>query len=235
MRAAFSQLLRAADRRDDDWRHPGEGEQVALPEFLDRPGVARGKVHVQSDGLEHPPRQAAWIGNRSPPSGPSPRRDLIGMIAEVGCDPVGRGHALPDGFVRGLGGQRRVDLGGDIGQGASPATASLDATGHATLTIPAGTAAGTRTITAHYNGHLSFSPSTSTAIALRVLAAPTTSSPSTTINPPVPGSSPFVPGPGQTGDSRQGGSPLKEILLGVALGSALVFAVRPRRRRGKHS
>jgi hypothetical protein len=117
--------------------------------------------------------------------------------------------------------------------GASLGTASLDATGHATLTIPAGSAPSTRTITAHYNGNLTFSPSTSSAIALRVLAAPTTSSPSTAIN--APSSSLFVPGAGLTGDSRPGGSPLTVLLVVALLGSVLVIAVGPLRRRGKYS
>lgn len=50
----------------------------------------------------------------------------------------------------------------------------------------------------------------------------------------------FVPGPGQTGDSQPGGgSPLRAVLLGVALallGSALAVWVQPYlRRRGNHA
>jgi len=55
---------------------------------------------------------------------------------------------------------------------------------------------------------------------------------------PTPSSSPFVPGPGLTGDSRpDGGSLLKEILLGVGvavLGAAVAMSVQLRR-RGNHS
>jgi hypothetical protein len=51
--------------------------------------------------------------------------------------------------------------------------------------------------------------------------------------------SPFVPGPGLTGDRGPGGgSPLKKILLGVALavlGAAVALSVQPLRRRGNHS
>jgi hypothetical protein len=56
---------------------------------------------------------------------------------------------------------------------------------------------------------------------------------------PASSSSPFVPGPGLTGDNRPGGgSLLKKILLGVAvavLGAAAAMTVQPLRRRGNHS
>jgi Ice-binding-like len=52
-------------------------------------------------------------------------------------------------------------------------------------------------------------------------------------------SSPFTPGPGLSGDRGPGGgSPLKRILLGVALvvlGVAVAMSVQPLRRRGSHS
>jgi hypothetical protein len=52
-------------------------------------------------------------------------------------------------------------------------------------------------------------------------------------------SSPFTPGPGLSGDRGPGGgSPLKKILLGVALavlGVAVAMSVQPLRRRGNHS
>jgi hypothetical protein len=52
-------------------------------------------------------------------------------------------------------------------------------------------------------------------------------------------SSPFVPGPGQTGDSPPSdGFPLKQILLGLAialLAVACATSVQVLRRRGNHS
>jgi hypothetical protein len=100
-------------------------------------------------------------------------------------------------------------------------------------------------------------PSTTSPPPSTTTAPPstTTAPPSTTTSPPLssssaavssssapvaaPSTSPFVPGPGQTGDSRPGGgSPLRKILLAVALallGSALAIAVQPLRRRGNHS
>jgi hypothetical protein len=58
-------------------------------------------------------------------------------------------------------------------------TAAIAANGVATLTVPAGTVAGTRAITARFNGRLSYGASTSAATSLTVAAAaiPTTAVP----------------------------------------------------------
>ena len=86
-------------------------------------------------------------------------------------------------------------------------------------------------------------PSTTTAPPPSTSTPPLTSTaPPSTSTPPMstPAStSPFVPGPGQTGDSGPGAnSLLKKVLLGVALAlltSAAALAIRPLRRRGNHT
>jgi hypothetical protein len=81
-------------------------------------------------------------------------------------------------------------------------------------------------------------PSTSSAPVVSSSVPASASSP-TSAAAVVATSSPFVPGPGQTGDTGpDGGSTLKKILLGVALAfltSAAVLAVQPLRRRGNHA
>ncbi|MEO8750974.1 MAG: ice-binding family protein [Allobranchiibius sp.] len=65
-----------------------------------------------------------------------------------------------------------------------------------------------------------------------------TTTPPSSSSSPASSSSPFVPGPGLTGDSRPAsGALLTEILLGVALAALLgaAFAVRSLRHRGNHS
>ena len=64
--------------------------------------------------------------------------------------------------------------------GKTLGTAQLDATGHAVLTVPAGAAAGTRTVTAEYGGSGLLNPSTtSTPTQVVVRDAPVTA-PTTT-------------------------------------------------------
>jgi len=62
--------------------------------------------------------------------------------------------------------------------GAPVGTSTIGATGVATLTVPAGTTAVTQTITAHYNGLLSYGASTSAPTNLVITAAPTAAAPS---------------------------------------------------------
>jgi hypothetical protein len=61
--------------------------------------------------------------------------------------------------------------------GVTLGTATVNSAGQAVLTIAAGTVARTRTITAHFNGNINQSPSTSTPANLVVRAAAVTSTP----------------------------------------------------------
>jgi Ice-binding-like/Bacterial Ig-like domain (group 3) len=111
-------------------------------------------------------------------------------------------------------------------RGGSLGTATLNATGHAKITIPAGMSPRTRTITAHYNGHLKFTPSTSRATRLAVRAR-TSSSAATPTN-----TTTTSPGLAATG-ARQ-----LTALTGIgsaliAIGIALVLTAA-RRYRPKH-
>ena len=80
------------------------------------------------------------------------------------------------------------------------------------------------------NGAVTLDNDTFTAANCATTPTPTSSASS---------SSPFTPGPGLSGDRAPGGgSPLKKILLGVALavlGVAVAMSVQPLRRRGNHS
>lgn len=117
-------------------------------------------------------------------------------------------------------------------------TAPLSATGHAKLTIPAGKTARTRSITAHYNGHLLLSPSTSGSTALRIrAAAPTTSSPPASTATPTGAPSPGAPtsplaatGAGFTALS---GTTAAATLLVTGL-AFLWAAAAPRRHKAQH-
>ncbi len=89
------------------------------------------------------------------------------------------------------------------------------------------------------NGAVTLDNDTFTAANCGTTPTPTTSPARSSSSAPVSSSSPFVPGPGLSGDTQPGGgSPLKSIVLGVALavlGSALAMSVQRLRRRGNHS
>jgi hypothetical protein len=82
------------------------------------------------------------------------------------------------------------------------------------------------------NGAVTLDNDTFTAANCATTPTPTSSASASS-------SSPFTPGPGLSGDHAPGGgSPLKKILLGVALavlGVAVAMSVQPLRRRGNHS
>jgi hypothetical protein len=85
------------------------------------------------------------------------------------------------------------------------------------------------------NGAVTLDNDTFTAANCGTTPTPTSSAPRSSSSAPASSSSPFVPGPGLTGDNRpRGGSPLKEILLGVVVAAA-AMTVQLRRRRGNHS
>ena len=86
------------------------------------------------------------------------------------------------------------------------------------------------------NGSVTLDNDTFTAANCGSTPTPTATSTSTpTSSAPTSSGSPFVPGPGLTGDNRpSGGSPLKGILLGVVVAVA-AMTVQLRRRRGNHS
>jgi hypothetical protein len=87
------------------------------------------------------------------------------------------------------------------------------------------------------NGAVSLDNDTFTAAKCGTVSS--SSAPVSSSSAPASSSAPFVPGPGLTGDRGPGGgSPLKKILLGVALavlGAAVAMSVQPIRRRGNHS
>jgi hypothetical protein len=88
------------------------------------------------------------------------------------------------------------------------------------------------------NGAVTLDNDTFTAANCATTPPPTSSAPRSSSSAPASSSSPFVPGPGLTGDRGPGGSPLKKILLGVlvaVLGAAVALSVGPLRRRGTHS
>jgi hypothetical protein len=87
------------------------------------------------------------------------------------------------------------------------------------------------------NGAVTLDNDTFTAAKCGTVSS--SSAPVSSSSAPASSSSPFVPGPGLTGDRGPGGgSPLKKILLGVVvavLGAAVAMSVQPLRRRGNHS
>ncbi|MGZ4543632.1 MAG: ice-binding family protein [Mycobacteriaceae bacterium] len=90
------------------------------------------------------------------------------------------------------------------------------------------------------NGAVTLDNDTFTAANCGTTPTATSSAPRSSSSAPAASSSPFVPGPGLTGDNRPGGGfPLKKILFGVVvvavLGAAVAMTVPPLRRRGNHS
>ena len=111
-------------------------------------------------------------------------------------------------------------------QTTTPATTTPATTTPATTT-PATTTPATTT------------PATTTpATTTPATTTPATSTPATS-TPATSSTSPFVPGPGQTGDLPPGGGfPLRQVLIGLAvvmLGGAGTAAVQVLRRRGNHT
>ena len=122
--------------------------------------------------------------------------------------------------------------------GTQVGSAPVDSTGHATVTLPAGDRAGTRTITATYTGNTTLLPSTSRPTSLTVRAAPSSGTPTTTTT--TPGSSgratsPGTPSPSATSPLASTGTTHLAALISaavalIALGGVLSWTGRGRRR-----
>jgi hypothetical protein len=106
-------------------------------------------------------------------------------------------------------------------------TAPVDNTGHAALSTPAGAG----TLTAHYNGDITTTPSTSTALTLTVQAVPA-AAPATTQTPATP-STPVATILADTGTSHIPSLTATGCLL-LTFGVGLTFIASARRGRGRH-